>query len=101
MFHSSNIESYYGNVKFTKEDQREVTMKIEDLDDYELYVLITNGSEDLGMTMNSDMGRVEIGTEAKRIVDRLGEFVDAYQVRVATGATVHRLRPKLATDTVQ
>lgn len=76
-------------------------MTLADLDDYELYVLITNGSEDLGMTMHSDMGLVEIGAEAKRIVDRLSEFVAEYQVRVATGATVHRLRPKLATDTVQ
>jgi hypothetical protein len=73
-------------------------MTLADLDDYELYVLITNGSEDLGMTMNSDMGLIEIGAEAKRIVDRLGEFVAEYQAKVATGATVHKMRPRLATD---
>lgn len=76
-------------------------MKYEELDDYELYVLITNGAEDLAMTMNSDLELIEVGTEAKRIVDRLSEFVAAYQAKVATGATVHRLRPRLATDTVQ
>ena len=76
-------------------------MKIDDLDDYELFVLIMAGAEDIGNCMTSDMPLVEIGAETKKIVDRLSEFVTAYQARVATGATVHKMRPRMVTDKIQ
>lgn len=76
-------------------------MKIDELDDYELFVLIMAGAEDICSIMTADMPLVEVGAEAKKIVDRLGEFVAAYQVRVATGATVHKMKPRVITDRVQ
>lgn len=76
-------------------------MKVDELSDYELFVLIMAGAEEIEGVMTADWPLVEVGAEAKKVVDRLTELVAAYQARVAAGATVHKMRPRLATDRVQ
>lgn len=76
-------------------------MKVDELSDYELFVLIMAGAEEIDGVMTADWPLAEVAAEAKKVVDRLSELLAAYQAKVAAGATIQKIRPRLVTDRVQ
>jgi hypothetical protein len=71
-------------------------MQLDELDEYELLVLVGQHSDDLIFAVTeSELKPVESGSECARIVRRLESVVTEYQKKVSSGSKVTKLRPRL------
>jgi hypothetical protein len=71
-------------------------MQLDELDHYELLVLIGQHSDDLIFAVSeSELAPVELGVECARIVRRLEQVVTEYQRKVSSGSSITKLRPRL------